>query len=302
MPSALSDMAKIKVPNNFLGLEPNLSNYANARAAILPLPYEATTSYGAGTKRGPKAIIKASQQVEFFDEELNVEPCEVGVATVNPLAFGKLSGASAVKKIAGSCRKLISDGKFVLGLGGEHTVTVGMVQAMHERYPDLWVVQLDAHSDLRDEYAGSPYSHACAMARVVEFCPLVGLGIRSGIAGERERLKPPSQVYYGHEMRQMGAARWMEQVFKLVGPRVYLTIDVDFFNPAEMPAVGTPEPGGFGWYETLDFLRELFSRQEVVGGDIVELMPLRGMPAADFLAARLAYKLIAYKFFARKRA
>lgn len=302
MPSALSDMAKIKVPNNFLGLEPNLSNYANARAAILPLPYEATTSYGAGTKRGPKAIIKASQQVEFFDEELNVEPCEVGVATVNPLAFGKLSGASAVKKIAGSCRKLISDGKFVLGLGGEHTVTVGMVQAMHERYPDLWVVQLDAHSDLRDEYAGSPYSHASAMARVVEFCPLVGLGIRSGIAGERERLKPPSQVYYAHEMRQMGAARWMEQVFKLVGPRVYLTIDLDFFNPAEMPAVGTPEPGGFGWYETLDFLRELFSRQEVVGGDIVELMPLRGMPAADFLAARLAYKLIAYKFFARKRA
>jgi agmatinase len=289
-----------KVPNNFLGLEPKLSNYANARAAILPLPYEATTSYGAGTKRGPAAIIKASQQVEFFDEELNVEPCAAGVATVKAPVFGKLRGAVAVKKIAASCRKLLGDGKFVIGLGGEHTVTAGMVQAMHTRYPDLWVVQLDAHSDLRDEYAGSPYSHACAMARVVEFCPLVGLGIRSGISGERERLVPPSRIYYAHEMREMGAARWMEQVFSVVGPRVYLTVDLDFFNPAEMPAVGTPEPGGFGWYEALDFLRELFRRREVVGGDIVELMPLRRLPAADFFAARLAYKLIAYKFFAGK--
>jgi agmatinase len=294
-------MAKLKVPNNFLGLEPAFSDYKSARTAILPLPYEATTSYGAGTKRGPAAIIKASQQVEFFDEELNVEPCKVGVATVKAPVFGKLSGAGAVKKIAGSCRKLVSDGKFAIGLGGEHTVTVGMVQAMHTRYPDLWVVQLDAHSDLRNEYAGSPFSHACAMSRVVEFCPFVGLGIRSGIAGERERLKPPSRIYYAHEMRQMGAARWMEEVFNLVGPRVYLTIDLDFFNPAEMPAVGTPEPGGFGWYEALDFLRGLFSRREVVGGDIVELMPLRGMAAANFLAARLAYKLIAYKFFAGKR-
>jgi N1-aminopropylagmatine ureohydrolase len=291
-----------KVPNNFLGLEPNLSDYANARVAILPLPYEATTSYGAGTKRGPAALIKASQQVEFFDEELNLEPCQVGIVTTKAPVFGKAGGAQAVKKIAASCRALLNDGKFVIGLGGEHTVTVGMVQAMHEKYPDLWAVQLDAHSDLRDEYAGSPYSHACAMARVLEFCPLVGLGIRSGIAGERERLKPPSRVYYAHEMRQRGAVRWIEEVFKLVGPRVYLTIDLDFFNPAEMPAVGTPEPGGFGWYEALDFLRALFSRREVVGGDIVELMPLRGIPAADFLAARLAYKLIAYKFFAGKRA
>ncbi len=293
-------MTKIRVPNNFLGLEQQSSDYANARAAILPLPYEATTSYGAGTRRGPAAIIKASQQVEFFDEELNLEPCQVGISTAKAPIFGKVRGAQAIKKIAASCRALLNDGKFVLGLGGEHTVTVGMVQAMHERYSDLWVVQLDAHSDLRNEYAGSPYSHACAMARVVEFCPLIGLGIRSGIAGERERLKPPSRIYYAHELRQMGAARWMEQVFNLVGPRVYLTIDLDFFNPAEMPAVGTPEPGGFGWCETLDFLRDLFSRREVVGGDIVELMPLRGMPAADFFAARLAYKLIAYKFFAGK--
>jgi agmatinase len=291
-------MSHLKTPNNFLGLEPKLSDYKTAKVAILPLPYEATTSYGAGTKRGPAAIIKASQQVEFFDEELNAEPCQVGVATIKAPAFGKARGAKAVKMIADSCRKLLDDDKFVIGLGGEHTVTPGMVQAMHEKYPDLWVIQLDAHSDLRDEYAGSPYSHACAMARVIEFCPLIGLGIRSGIIGERERLKPPSRVFYAHEMRQ---SSWIEEVFNLVGTRVYLTIDLDFFNPAEMPAVGTPEPGGFGWYEALDFLRELFARREVVGGDIVELMPLRGQTGSDFFAARLAYKLIGYKFLSGKR-
>jgi len=294
-------MSKLKVPNNFLGLEPKFSGYENAPVAILPLPYEATTSYGAGTRRGPAAIIKASQQVEFFDEELNIEPCQVGIATTKAPTFGKMSGKQAVKKIAGACRALLNDGKFVIGLGGEHTVTPGMVEAMHEKYPDLWVVQLDAHSDLRDEYAGSPYSHACAMARVVEFCPLIELGIRSGIIGERERLKPPSRIYYAHDMRKLGHARWMEEVFNLVGSRVYLTIDLDFFNPAEMPAVGTPEPGGFGWYEALDFLRELFARREVVGGDIVELMPLRGLSGPDFFAARLAYKLVGYKFFSGKR-
>jgi len=297
-----TDMAKLKTPNNFLGLEPKLSDYGNARAAILPLPYEATTSYGAGTKRGPAAIIKASQQVEFFDEELNLEPCQIGIATMAAPGLGRASGAQAVKIIAGSCRKLINDGKFVVGLGGEHTVTVGMVQAMHEKYPGLWVVQLDAHSDLRDRYAGSPYSHACAMARVNEFCPLIGLGIRSGISGEREKLKAPSRIYYAHEMRQLGPAKWREEVLGILGKYIYLTIDLDFFNPAEMPAVGTPEPGGFGWYEALDFLRELFVRREIIGCDIVELMPLRGLSGPDFWAARLAYKLIGYKFFSGKRA
>lgn len=295
-------MSISKTPNNFLGLEPKLSDYENAQVAILPLPYEATTSYGAGTKRGPAAIIKASQQVEFFDEELNLEPCQVGIATVKAPNFGKASGKQAIKKIADSCRVLLNDDKFVIGLGGEHSVTPGMVQAMHEKYPDLWVVQLDAHSDLRDSYGGSPYSHASAMARVNEFCPFVGLGIRSGIIGERERLQPPSRVYYAHEMRDLGAARWKKEVFAHLGTSVYLTIDLDFFNPAEMPAVGTPEPGGFGWYEALDFLRELFARHEVIGADIVELMPLRGMSGADFFAARLAYKLIGYKFFGGKRA
>jgi agmatinase len=271
------------------------SKYENAKAVVLPLPYEASTSYHQGTRRGPRAIISASQQVEFYDEELNLEPRNIGIATVAAPDFTRATPRRAVDRIAQACGKLIDDGKFVVGLGGEHTVTVGMHKGVVERAPDVWVVQLDAHSDLRPEYQGSPLSHACVMARVTEISPAIMLGIRSGIMGERERLKPPSQLYYGCEMRQND--KWHDEVFAKLGKNVYLTIDLDFFNPAEMPSVGTPEPGGFGWYETLEFLRRLFRGHNVVACDIVELCPQSGLVAPDFFAARLAYKLIAYKFF-----
>ncbi len=282
-------------PNNFLGLPSELSEYRTANVAVLPLPYEATTSYSKGTKNGPAAIIKASQQVEFYDEELDVEPCEVGIATVKPPAITRLSPPKAVAKMQKACAKLLKDDKFVIGLGGEHTVTVPMVRAMRDRYRDLWVVQLDAHSDLRDSYHGTPYSHASAMARVTEHANLIGVGIRSGIKNERQNLKSPSWIFYAHEM--LNDPNWQNQLFNRLGDRVYLTIDLDFFNPAEVPGVGTPEPGGFGWYMALDFLRRLFAERDVVGCDVVELMPLKGSSVSDFFAARLVYKLIGYKFF-----
>jgi len=282
-------------PNNFLGLTKELSTYRTAQVAILPLPYEATTSYRKGTKNGPAAIIKASQQVEFYDEELHLEPCSVGIVTAKAPAFGKMTPPKAIARMQESCDKLLRDGKFVIGLGGEHTVTVPLVRAAARKHRDLWVVQLDAHSDLRDSYHGTPYSHASAMARVIEHAKLVGLGIRSGIPGERERLKPPSRIFYAHEMLE--DLSWQEEVFHILGPHVYLTIDLDFFNPAEVPGVGTPEPGGFGWYAALGFLRRLFATREVVGCDVVELLPQRDSAVSDFFAARLVYKLIGYKFF-----
>ncbi|MGH7493187.1 MAG: agmatinase [bacterium] len=282
-------------PNNFLDLPKELSNYKTSQAAILPLPYEATTSYRKGTKTGPAAIIKASQQVEFYDEELNLEPCQVGIVTAKAPAFGKMTPPKAVARIQESCEKLLRDGKFVIGLGGEHTVTVPLVRTMAQKYRDLWVVQLDAHSDMRDSYHGTPYSHASAMARVSEHAKLIGLGIRSGIMGERERLKAPSRIYYAHEMLEN--PEWQSEVFNILGQHVYLTIDLDFFNPSEVPGVGTPEPGGFGWYAALGFLRRLFATREVVGGDVVELLPQRDSTVSDFFAARLVYKLIGYKFF-----
>jgi agmatinase len=285
----------MKTPNNFLGLEPQYSKYETAKAVVLPLPYEASTSYHQGTRKGPRAIISASQQVEFYDEELNLEPRTAGIATVAAPDFSRATPRRAVDRIAQACGKLFDDGKFVVGLGGEHTVTVGMHQAVAQRVPEVWVVQLDAHSDLRPEYQGSRLSHACVMARVTEISPAMMLGIRSGIIGERERLQAPSRLFYANEMRQN--EKWQDEVFAKLGKNVYLTIDLDFFNPAEMPAVGTPEPGGFGWDETLEFLRRLFMNHIVVACDIVELCPLAGIVAPDFYAARLAYKLIAYKFF-----
>ncbi len=286
-------------PKNFLGLPKELSEYRTANVVVLPLPYEATTSYSKGTKNGPNAIIKASQQVEFYDEELDVEPCTVGIATVKPPAITRLSPPKAVAKMQKACAKLLKDDKFVIGLGGEHTVTVPLVRAMRDRYRDLWVVQLDAHSDLRDSYHGTPYSHASAMARVTEHANLIGLGIRSGVKGERQNLKAPSWIHYAHEMLEN--PNWQNLVFNRLGDRVYLTIDLDFFNPAEVPGVGTPEPGGFGWYMALDFLRRLFAERDVVGCDVVELLPLKGSTVSDFFAARLVYKLIGYKFFLDKQ-
>ncbi len=182
----------------------------------------------------------------------------------------------------------------MVGLGGEHTVTVGLVRAHKTFYPEMWVLQLDAHSDLRQQYHDSPLNHACVMARVQEMCPFVGVGIRSGVAGERGALKAPATLFYAHEMYRNPS--WAEAVLQKLGDPVYVTIDLDFFDPAEAPAVGTPEPGGFHWIQTLEFLRQVAQSRRIIGFDVVELMPRPGLPASDFFAAKLIYKLIGYIF------
>ncbi len=278
----------------FLDLPADFSSLEQARAAILCLPYEKTTSYGKGTQAGPEAIIKASTQVELYDEELDAEPYQVGIATVSPFGDFDDEPEQAVERIASECEKMLKKDKFVVGIGGEHTVTVGMVRAFVKHHPNLWVLQLDAHSDLRDEYEGSPYNHACVMARVQEMCPSVGVGIRSGILGERELLKKDSRLFYAHEM--VLNKRWSQQALDALGEPVYISIDLDFFDPALVPAVGTPEPGGLSWYDTLGFLRRICQSRKVVGFDVVELSPRQNLPASDFVAAKLIYKLLAYVF------
>lgn len=260
----------------------------------MPLPFEATTTYGQGTKRGPGAIIAASTQVEFYDEELNAEPCRIGIATVRPPESLSSKPEEAVAQISAACEVLLERGKFVVGLGGEHTVSVGLIQAYSKYFPEVRVLQLDAHSDLRDIYQGSKFNHACVMARVSEICPYIGVGVRSGVAGERALLNPPSRLIYAHEMRRN--AGWIEEVVVALAGPVYITIDLDFMNPSIMPSVGTQEPGGFLWYETLEFLRQVINSHTVVGFDVVELSPKAGLPASDFLAAKLIYKLLGYLF------
>lgn len=287
-------MKTLGVEDNFLGLNEAESAYNTARAVILPLPYEKTTSYKQGTAAGPQAILSASQQVEFYDDELRAEPRKVGIATVAAPDFTGLSHEAGLEKIAEVAGLLFDDGKFVVSLGGEHSVTIPLVREVVRRHPDVSVLQLDAHSDLRRSYEGSPLNHACVMARVDELCDFVAVGLRSGIAGEEKGLRSRSRLFYACEM--VRDSSWQQKALDALGEKVYLTLDLDFFDPAIMPAVGTPEPGGFHWYETLAFLREVFREKEVVACDVVELMPQPGQHHADFLAAKLVHRLLGYRF------
>ncbi len=287
-------MLMLNQNQNFLDLPTELSNPESARVMVLGLPYEATTTYGKGTANGPVAIIEASSMIEFFDEELDTETCQIGIATDMSLVRFCPEHEKAVQQISASCEQWLSKRKFVVGLGGEHTVSVGLVGALKKFYPNMWVLQLDAHSDLRDEYQGSRFSHACAMARIQEICPYVGLGIRSGLKGEKSWLRSPSKVIYAHEMHRQ--RKWVDTVLQALGDPVFITIDLDFFDPSAVSSLGTPEPGGFHWFETLDFLKQIIHSRKVIGFDVVELSPKPGFTASDFFAAKLIYKLIGYIF------
>ncbi|HPQ80680.1 MAG TPA: agmatinase [bacterium] len=281
-------------PNNFLGLPDELSGYDKARVVVLPVPYEHTVSYGGGTASGPSAIIEASAQVELYDEELRMEPCDVGVATLPALKVEGLAPQEMRAEVVTAISRIARDGKIPLLLGGEHSVTPAAVEAVAASCGDITVVQIDAHADLREEYEGDPWSHACAMARVREICPAVQVGIRNLSKPEAKLVQRENlPVFFANDMR-MGE-HWMKEALAAIPTgRIYLTIDLDGLDMSIMPATGTPEPGGMGWYQTLDFIRMLLSERDLVGMDIVELAPIKGMHACDFLAAKLAYKSIGY--------
>lgn len=278
----------------FLDLPEDLANFDDAEVVVLSIPYEASTTYIKGTKEGPKAILQASSQVEFYDEELGLEPCRIGIATQEPFERFDQEPTGALQQIGAVCERLLRTNKFVVALGGEHTISVGLVRAFKKFHPNLWVLQLDAHSDLRNRYENSSFNHACTMARIGEFCPFVGVGIRSGIRDERTLISAPSKLVYAYEMNQ--STNWQDDVLQTLGESVYLTIDLDFFDPAVMSSVGTPEPGGFNWFETIDFLRKVIHSRKIVGFDVVELSPQPGSIASDFFAAKLVYKLLGLIF------
>lgn len=288
----------INIHNNFLDLPPELSSYGPARVAVLPIPFENSVSYGGGTAKGPAAIIEASSQVEWYDEEIGSEACEAGIATVSPVACKSMGGEEVVKEVAKRTAKLISDGKFPVSLGGEHTVTAGCVMGILESCKDFGVLQLDAHADLRDSYQGDRFSHASVIRRIRELgIPTVGCGVRSICQEEVDYIEREKvAVFYDRIINQDG---WpVERIIKALPKRVYITIDVDGFSPSVVPATGTPEPGGLSWYQTLSCLREIFAQKDVIGLDVVELAPIEGLHFADFSMARLIYKLIGYRFIA----
>jgi agmatinase len=284
---------------NFLGIESRISTYETSEIAVVPVPYEHTVSYGGGTGRGPKAILEASRYVEYYDEELETELCtRVGIATLPPIAFGKTKDAQAMAKIYDVVRKLLADGKFVAVLGGEHTVSQAPIKAHFEKYPDLSVLHFDAHADLRDSYEGSRYSHASVMARVCEFLDparLVQVGIRALSPEEAEfiRLRGVA-TFYAHQIRAM--EEWIPSVLHKLTRHVYVSFDVDAFDPPVMPSTGTPEPNGLFWPETMRLLRLVGEQKALVGCDVVEFAPNKGTHYPDYTAAKLAYKLMNYAF------
>jgi agmatinase len=292
---ALSVSSVLSPVHNFLGLSESLSSYDVSEMVVLPCPLELSTSYGKGAASGPAAILKASHQVEFFDEETELNVSRHGIATQAPQEYAGMDAASAVQRIQSSVGRLLDDGKFPVVLGGEHTVTVGVIGAYVERKKLFSVLQLDAHSDLRDTYEGDPLSHACALRRVHDMgVHHVGVGIRSQCEEER-RFAGEHQIdlFYAHQLHS--SPDW-ERVIALLQEEVYVTIDVDVFDPSVMPSTGTPEPGGLTFPQVCDLLRRLTRQRRLIGLDIVELAPIEGLHYADFTAARLLYKIMGYRY------
>ncbi len=292
--------------NNFLGLPEAWSTLDRSRVVVLPVPYEQTTSFGKGTASGPESILEASAQVELYDEELDTEIYKVagGIATAEAVDFDG-SDADAVESIQKKVHDLMATGKTVVCIGGEHTISIGAARAHAAHYPDFSFLQLDAHSDFRDKYEGNRYSHACVMARVYEFNKnIVQVGIRSQCKEEADFIRQKKiHTFYAFALksRQYGPDQdaWYDAVIDALRENVYLSIDCDFFDPALMPAVGTPEPGGFGWHESISFLRRLAEKRRIIGFDVTELSPVSGLIHPQFVIARLIYKMIGYVSYCR---
>jgi len=292
------------LPDNFALLDDADAAYATARAVVLPVPFERTVSYGRGTAGGPAAIVRASQAMELYDDELGSEPYTLGIHTLPPFHPDGFLMDEALGELEQEAHRHLAVGKFLVTLGGEHSLTIAPVRAARRAVTaasedgggELGVVQFDAHADLREEYGGTPYSHASVMRRVFEDgMPTLAVGIRSlstpeaGLVGE---LSLP--VIWGRELGAPDTGARFAVLLDTLPEHVYLTFDVDYFDPSLMPATGTPEPGGGHWWPTLTLLRDLFRRKTVVAMDVVELAPIGHLHGPEFMAAKLVYKCLGY--------
>jgi len=287
----------LSTDNNFLKIEDEAYyRYADCRFVIHGAPYEHTSSYRAGSKDGPEAIIRASHYVELYDEELDQETYRHGgICTLPPLEFAGKVNEAAVLLIEERTTRLLADGKFPIMLGAEHTVTLGAVRALHRMIPRLAVLQIDAHSDLRDSYEGNRYSHASVMARVHELgVPLVQVGIRAQCREEAELIRSSASVHtlYAHQLRDRPSTEWAREVLRHLTDAVYITVDADGFDPSVIPAVGTPEPNGLTWAEGMSLLRAVCATRRVVGFDVVEVAPVPYSSVSEYTLAKLVYKLL----------
>ncbi len=272
-------------------------DYEKARVVVLPIPFERSTSYLQGTATAPEAIIDASYNVELYDIELNREPYLFGIHTLPPLIFPNGEPINkSLNKIEHAIAQILQDGKLPVIVGGEHTISNPIFLAFHQRYADLSVLHLDAHTDLRDQYLDDPYSHACVMRRIRERSKnIVSVGIRSMSQEEVDYIKQEKPViYYDYEIQLNGLP--IEKILSKLTENVFITFDLDAINPAELPSVGTPEPGGLSWYQVVELFERIFSEKNIVGFDVVELKPDTVNAHSDFWAAKMIYKMIGLKF------
>ena len=279
----------------FGGTTPTTADFGIARVVILPVPLDRTTSYVPGTRHGPHEILVASSHLELWDEETETDVHSVGIFTLPEMEFPFATMDEVIREIRRVAAEIVARGKFPVVLGGEHSITAPVVAAIAAKHPGLSVLQIDAHADLRDSFMGTPHNHASAMRRVLKYARCTQVGIRS-LSPEEVAAVPtlPTEIFYDFNMRRH--EDWIERVIDSLGETVYITIDCDGFDPATMPAVATPEPGGLTWYEMLALLRRVIASRRVVGCDIVELCPMPGNVGPNFLCAKLIYKILSYRF------
>lgn len=282
----------ISIPYNFGVLDKEFLSYEDSSIAVLPIPFDKTSSWMKGSERGPKAIIEASMNMELYDLETNYEVYKKGIFTSEEILSN--NSEEMIKRVYDRATELIKDGKFIVALGGEHTVAFPVIKAHNNIFDDISILQLDAHSDMRDSYLGNKYSHACVMARVKEINDnIVAVGIRSLDSSELDNIDK-NNTFFARDIHN--TKNWIREAVSKLNKNVYISIDLDVFDPSIMPSTGTPEPGGLKWYPVIRLLREVCANKNVIGFDVVELCPTENK-APNFLAAKLIYKLLSYKFF-----
>lgn len=279
-------------PNNFAGIPDEFASLENAKVVVIPVPYDGTSTWQKGADKGPDALLDAARNMELYDIETGTEVYREGIYLAPPVTESG-SPEAMVDAVHQTVRNYLEKDKLVTAIGGEHSVSIGVIRAFLEKYPDLTVLQIDAHADLRESYEGSTCNHACAVYEANQKANLIQVGIRSMDVAENEVMKHEN-VFFAHEMVEN--PKWMQEAIERMGRNVFITIDLDAFDPSIMPSTGTPEPGGMYWYETLKFLRKVIKKRNVVGFDIVELCPDPEEKSSDFLASKLYYKILSYIF------
>ncbi len=281
---------------NYGGLPREYSVYGKSQIVVIPVPYDGTSTWIKGADKGPEALLIASANMELYDIETDSEVYKKGIYTSKAITEDK-SPESMSDAIYHKAINYINENKFVVTIGGEHSISIGAIKAHAEKFDKVTVLQIDAHTDLRPEYEGSKFNHACVMSRVSEWCPFVQVGIRS-MDVEEMQFVVPGNIFYAKDI--VDNDDWMDKALKKLSKNVYLTFDLDGLDPSILPGTGTPEPGGLLWYQTLRFLRRVIEKKNLVGFDVAELCPNETNKTSDFLAAKVVYKILTYKFLNQK--